>query len=386
MPVPPDRARLRRRDFVVALTVAAAVVVSAPFAGELRRWLRLTFPQAFVVIVGTMVGAAALAALAASLWRIRDRRGSRYTLVGLAATLAVAYSQWSALGTPESDVVEHVHFIEYGIVTWLFYRAWWALGDGAVLLAAFFAAFTVGTCEEWFEWFIPARVGELRDVLLNGAAIVSGLLVSLAIEPLPRLRWPRRAKAWSHVFLTAGVAVAALASFLDCVHLGYEIHDAEGRTFRSIYTAPELAALASARAHEWATAPPLTRPRRLSREDQYMSEGLLHVQARNILWAAGDLAGAWHENRILEEYFAPVLDTPSYVSAAGHRWAPSQRTDAEARGGPPLRAPAVFVSQAQGEFPIFTWPHARFRTLAAVLVVTLLAGAYACRRRATPAD
>ena len=72
---------------------------------------------------------------------------------------------------------------------------------------------------------------------------------------------------------------------------------------------------------------------RVSREDQYMSEGVVHVQERNEAWAAGDALTAWRENQILEKYYQPVLDTPSYVSQTGHRWSPEQRDDAEAGRG-----------------------------------------------------
>ena len=89
----------------------------------------------------------------------------------------MTYSLRSSIGNPESDVVEHVHFVEYGIVTWLFYRAWLGLGDAGVLVLPLLAGLAVGTMEEWFQWFLPARVGELRDIFLNGAAIVTGLAV-----------------------------------------------------------------------------------------------------------------------------------------------------------------------------------------------------------------
>ena len=63
------------------------------------------------------------------------------------------------------------------------------------------------------------------------------------------------------------------------------------------------------------------------------------VQERNEQWTANDVVAAWRENRILEKYYGPVLDTPSYVSRTGHRWSPGQRADAEARFRRP-KAPA----------------------------------------------
>ena len=97
------------------------------------------------------------------------------------------------------------------------------------------------------------------------------------------------------------------------------------------------------------TAPPLNIPR-LSREDQYLDEGLWHVRERNRRWDAEQITAAWHENLILERFFAPVLDRPSYVSASGNRWPPEHRADAHARAVPD----PAFVSRAE-TYPILTW-------------------------------
>ena len=119
---------------------------------------------------------------------------------------------------------------------------------------------------------------------------------------------------------------------------------------------------------QWRAAPPTTRPPRLSREDQYMTEGLQHVQARNNAWDAGDAFTAWRENLILEKWFAPVLDTPSYVSAKGHRWGPEHRAEAAARAtGTESRG---FVSRAY-PYPLFYWPASRL-WLGAIVAAGLL--------------
>lgn len=378
---PSSDGRPLARGLALAVVAGAMLVLAAPAVGEFRRWLRLSFSGHFVTIVAAGTLLAAAAALAVAVWRIRDRRAVRFGAIALAVTIAIAYSMRSSLSNPESDVVEHVHFVEYGLVTWLFYRAWAPLGDASAIVLAMLAAFTVGTCEEWFEWFVPARIGELRDIFLNGAAIVSGALFSWALRPLASRRLFQSPRSIRHALVVAAIAVAALAAFVDVVHLGYETRDAEGRTFRSIYTADELMTLSAGRQREWAAHPPLVRPSRYSREDQYASEGLLHVQERNILWSRGDFAGALHENRLLEEYFAPVLDAPSYVSRAGHRWPPGQLADVQrqARGLP--ADPSRFVSHAQGGFPIFTWSRPWFRTASAGLVIVLVAAAFVPGRR-----
>lgn len=203
------------------------------------------------------------------------------------------------------------------------------------------AAFTFGVAEEWWQWFLPARVGELEDVLLNTAAITCGLLVSVALDPPARETAGRRGMAAAGAGLL--VATAAAAAFTWTVHVGHVIADPSIGEFRSRYPAAQLHALSDARAARWATDPPLIR-RTLAREDQYRSEGEAHVRARNDAWERGDVARAWGENLILETYYAAVLDTPSHISRTGHRWHPDHRTDAERRMA--ALPPTPFVSAA----------------------------------------
>jgi VanZ family protein len=345
-------------------------VVSAPFTGELRSWIRRSFPGEYLIIFAVALAVSVAAAVAIAIVRIRGRRMARYSCLALALLLALAYAWHARTGNAESDAVERFHFVEYGVVTYLFYRAWRSLDDGAVFVLPVLAGLIVGTAEEWFQWFIPARVGELRDIFLNAAAIVSGLLFSAGVEPPDRVSPRLRPGSLRRIGAVAALLVLALAGFINSVHLGYMVTDRVAVSFWSIFTGDELLSLGAERAREWAASPPLTRPARLSREDQYASEGLLHVQARNRAWEAGDIRSAWGENLILEEYFAPVLDTPSYVSKAGHRWPAVQRADAKGRAGAPS---SMFRSGATGDFPTFTWPRPIFWTIAVTLAVAIVA-------------
>jgi hypothetical protein len=123
-----------------------------------------------------------------------------------------------------------------------------------------------------------------------------------------------------------------------------EVRDPSFGRFRSRYDATALLLISQDRLAAWKGAPPLERPRSRSREDQYQSEGHLHVQERNKRWQAGDIPAAWFENLILEKYYAPVLDAPSYLSKAGHRWPDAQRADAERRRG--AASPVDYDSRA----------------------------------------
>ena len=130
-----------------------------------------------------------------------------------------------ATSTPYAEVnaVERVHFVEYGLIAFLFYRGVEAGGrsvdrDRLPLLAAF----TVGTFDEWLQWFIPVRVGEAHDVFLNLAAIVCGLLFALALQP-PAAFSPRLAIAssWRRIGVAAAIVWLIFATFVSQVHLGH---------------------------------------------------------------------------------------------------------------------------------------------------------------------
>ena len=164
-------AHLRPSRFVVAIGVSAALVVSAPFIGFIRSWIRAQFPGQFVRIIGGIIAVLAAAAIGSAALRIRQHRAVRYGAIATAVVGAVWYSTAEATGNPDVDVVQRFHFVEYGLIAYLFYRAWRPLADPAVLVLPVLAGVIVGTADEWLQWFIPNRVGEIADVFLNGAAI-----------------------------------------------------------------------------------------------------------------------------------------------------------------------------------------------------------------------
>jgi len=349
--------RLRASSFVLASGVAAALVLSAPFVGYVRAVIRARFPGQFVRIVGGAIGVLAVAGIGAALLRIRDRRALRYTAIAGALALAVWSSVSEATGVADVDVVQRFHFVEYGLITFLFYRAWRPLGDLSIFLLPVLAGLLVGTADEWLQWFIPNRVGEMADIFLNGIAIACGLAFSAGADPPPEgfvvsFR-PASLKRFGRL---SAAFILAFAAFFHTVHLGYDIADEDIGVFKSRYSKPQLAAMVQDKAQEWRAHPLPLVLQRASREDQYLTEGLTHVQERNKRWAAEDAVAAWKENQILERYYALVLDTPSYVSRTGHRWSAEQRAQAEARANAAW-AGVPYVSAAN-PYPIFAWSRA----------------------------
>lgn len=375
----------RRRALIVATAASIALVLAAPGIGSARSALRAAFPGTFSRLIEGGLALAALAAIGVALARIRIHRAQRYAL--LAAALVIAWAYSAATGSPDPAIraVERVHFVEFGLIAWLFLRVWRDRPDASAIVAPALAAFVVGVGDEAFQWFLPARVGELADVALNAVAIGCGLLVGAAITPPadPRGRWT--GDSMRLVARLVAVTIVALAAFVHLVHLGHRIAVPGIGAFDSRYTRLQLTSLDYVRGEYWRhVAPPIERPPRFSREDQYMTEGLQHVQARNEAWARGDALTAWRENAILERLFGSVLDVPSYVSRTGHRWSPAQRADAERRVGG--GASEAFVSTAF-PYPIYRWsPWALWLPVLAAAALCWVAGQRAAARDRGSAD
>jgi hypothetical protein len=364
---PPPPSRTARGRLASAIAVSVAVVLSAPYLGQLRAILRVAFPGHFAAIVGGGFALAVVLALAAALVRIRQRRAARFAVIGVSLLGASLYILTMSTGNPDVDAVERVHFVSYGLIAGLFYTAWRPLRDPASFLLPALAAFIVATVDEWFQWFIPNRVGEARDLLLNAAAIACGLPFAAALNPPSGFAFGLRSASRRLVSLVAAAAVIVFAAFTDVIHIGHLIIADGAGQFHSRHSHDELLALSRDRAERWRHDPPLVLVR-LSREDQYLDEGLWHVRERNRRWSREDYDAAWRENLILERYFEPVLDTKTYAAPDLHRWPPEQRANAEQHADP-RRA---YVSIAE-PFPIVTWSRPLFWTAVGLLVVLLLA-------------
>ncbi|MBI4888822.1 MAG: VanZ family protein [Acidobacteria bacterium] len=331
------------------------MILSAPYSQQLFTAIADAWPRHVRALGIAATAGPVLAALVWALARIRERRPLRYAALGLGLAIGAGYTAADDLSFAES-----FHFVEYGLLGWLWSRAL-AQADGrpagdasSIVLPPLMAGAIVGTVDEWFQWFIPIRAGEARDVALNVIASGCGLLFAVALDP--PARWTVMLGRESAMRLARWMVAAAavFALFFQTVHVGRDVTEAEVGSFRSRYTGTELAAAARERTARWRTDPPLVQ-RRLSREDQYLTEGLWHVRRRNETWEAGDARAAWRENLILEKFYAPVLDTPSYAGAE-HRWPAAQREEAAQRTAG-HREPSASDAYA---YPLYVWPWRMF--------------------------
>ena len=357
----------------LALAIVASVVVTAgaPYTGQIRGAIQDALPDQYRLILGGIVAAAVACAVLSALLRIRERRAQRYGALAIAVGGAALYAWVTATGNANVDAVERFHLVEYGALTWLYYRAWHARGDVTSLVFPAFATFMVGIFDEGVQWLVPARVGELRDVLLNAVSIACGLVFSIGLEPLTGGRWMPDRSGRRALAMFAGVAILTLAVFFHAVHLGYFVRDAETGDFLSRYSAAQLLEASRDRAARWQSAPP-RELRRTSIEDHYLAEGAWHIQRRNEI---EDPQRVWHENLILEKYFSPVLEFPTYATGSGAKWPAEQRAHNAARVANEVRP----YRSTANPYPIYTWSRTMFWlsvtvVVAALFVLSLTAG------------
>ena len=353
----------------LSLLASAVVIGAAPFMGELRNMLKAAFPDAFAAIVAVAIGVTIVTALVVAAVRIRDRRGWRLGALLFALGIVVAQTMLLSTGNREVDLVERFHFVQYGIVAILYYRAFVHLGAPASIVLALLSGTLVGILDEWVQWLVPSRVGVVQDVLLDVIAVTAGTVFAMAVQPPRWTGWRLPSTGYRIRWLVAAWAIA-FAVFVHCAHLGYGIEDEGTGSFRSVFTQRELIETGTARARKWRTNPP-RELRLLAREDRYLTEAGWHVRARNEAEARGDFRQAALENRIVEKYYAAFLDVDSFLGRGPHRWTDTQRVTVEARGSP--LAPEAYASATLAN-RIVTWPgKLEFWLLIVALTTGLLA-------------
>ena len=355
--------RLRAGRLGLAIVASLVVTAGAPYTGQIRGALQDALPGQYRLILGSIVAAAVALAVVSALLRIQERRAQRYGALGLAVGGAALYAWVTATGNANVDAVERFHLVEYGTLTWLYYRAWQERADLTSLVFPALSTFMVGIFDEGLQWLVPARVGELRDVLLNGVSIACGLVFSIGLEPPTGYRWSLDRSRRRALAAFAGAAILVLATFFHAVHLGHLVRDGETGDFLSRYSAAELLEASRDRAARWQAAPP-RELRRTSIEDHYLAEGAWHIQRRNEI---EDPQRVWHENLILEKYFNPVLEFPTYATGSGAKWPAEQRAHNAARVASevgPYRSTA-------NPYPIYTWNRTMFWVSVTVVIAAL---------------
>ena len=84
---------------------------------------------------------------------------------------------------------ERMHVIEYGLLGWLI---GWSLSSSPMTFCRIFSGallgWTIGLGDEIIQYFLPNRVYDIRDVILNGVSVTLGLIFFMTSELEPMLK------------------------------------------------------------------------------------------------------------------------------------------------------------------------------------------------------
>lgn len=175
--------------------------------------------------------------------------------------------------------------------------------DPGAYAIAFAGAVVVAALDELVQCLVPGRQGLIGDLAIPviGAAVgVSSRMVAAGVPSHDVSPSTLRAVLWS-----LSACVIAATGLLDVGHLGFRIEGPEVYTFRSRYTAAELAELAAS----WRPRPPAADSwsRLLQGADGFAGEARWHLARRDRLLASGDGVGARIEEMILAHHYLPYL-------------------------------------------------------------------------------
>jgi hypothetical protein len=349
----------REKKWMSWLWVAAwslSIFVTIPLARLIqnfisRQWGRSAFTY---TVLATIMGAL----LAAAIRLYRSPSANRRNYLWL-LSIAVFFSGYTfKLGQKSPE--EAVHFVQYGVLGVLVYRALTHhLRDAGIFAAAALVCGIIGMLDEWLQWMTPGRFWGLRDIWIN---FLAGALIQLAIAKglQPKLIAGRPTRislryACRLTLLAAAVFGAGLLNTPTRIAwvaeripgLGYlRNNDSVMAEYGYRYEDPEIGVFRSRLSPEVLRRTDLERGKSAAKildlykdgpgyrafleihtpvNDPFLHEARVHLFSRdqNFFWAvqpetdpqtrAKCLTAAFFENRIMEKYFPQTLGHSTYL-------------------------------------------------------------------------
>lgn len=335
------------------------IFVTIPFARALQSFVSQQWGrEAFTYVVTAAIFVAFLSAVAHMRRNQPATRGSFFWLL-LVAAIFFGYTIKIGKKCPE----ETIHFIQYGVLGILVYRALaHRLHDVSIYIAAAIICGIIGTVDEVIQWLTPKRFWGLGDIWINFcAASLVQLSIAKGLKPRFIAGWRSRSNLRFLCRLTLSAAALFGASLMNTpdriawyaeqipwltflkenesvmIEYGYLYDDPDIGIFRSRLSPAELKKSDRERATEAAeilcrfqdqTTYRLFLKNYSPVVDPFVHEAGVHLFTRDRNFAkstkyrdnpeeyAKYLTGAFRENQIMEKYFTNTLQHSNYVWSA----------------------------------------------------------------------
>lgn len=164
--------RISKLTFIFGLFI----IISAAFIGQVGSFIseKLGRPY-FELLIGVLFF---LTAAVLILYLKRATWGKAKLAIFLAVFVAGFVFAWHL-----DILVERIHLLEYGILGWLAIRDNLRAEKAIIKTSMFSALFILGVSivDEAFQWWLPYRVGDVRDVIFNEVGGLWGMSLFLII-------------------------------------------------------------------------------------------------------------------------------------------------------------------------------------------------------------
>ena len=164
-----DRTNLisKNRLWILIIIYVIFIYVSLPFFPAFITTLRGFFSKELLNLLSLALTISFFLML--SLWIYKKKYNSKQFIIIISPLLLLTYLSISL------DVwVERIHFVEYAFLGLLISRAVNIVNLQGIIYTGCLVTL-IGVVDEIIQWFLPNRVGDIRDVLMNSSGGLSGL-------------------------------------------------------------------------------------------------------------------------------------------------------------------------------------------------------------------
>ena len=158
---------LKNRLWVLILVYVLFIYVSLPFFPVFIGLMRGFIPKDLLDLISLVISISFFLLL--SVWVYNKNYKAKQFLLIISPLLLLTYLSLSL------DVwVERIHFIEYAVLGLLISRAVNVRTLHGIIYTGCLITL-IGAVDEIIQWFLPNRVGDMRDVFMNSVGGLSGL-------------------------------------------------------------------------------------------------------------------------------------------------------------------------------------------------------------------
>lgn len=171
----------RRNSWLLVLLFSLLIFCTIPLARMIQGMFEAWLGRRAYFVAAAIMGIFIAIVVGAYIFRRRKRRILRR--LGWMALL-LGGATWvirNQLQTP----AEAIHFFQYGILSFLLFRAWsHHVTDRLIYPIAFMSLLVIASLDEFLQWMMPGRYWDFRDIRLNAMAglFIQGI-IALVINP-----------------------------------------------------------------------------------------------------------------------------------------------------------------------------------------------------------